>query len=260
MTILGFRFTPFLVLIFSLLGLLSCKNDPSPDDLIGSPQEYANEGVGFAAEHLLADEEFSHLKVEFLVMPGMDLSSTAENYVLNFLNDRIYKSQITFLNTQIPSRGGSSYSVNDIDGIENDFRSQYNSGDTLTVSVVLADKPYSENSGNGQVLGIAYRSTSLVLFQETIEENTGGILEPSRSLLESTVLAHEFGHILGLVNNGVPMQEPHQDSDHGKHCDVEDCLMYYTVETTQSLSNLAGGSVPELDPQCVADLRAKGGK
>ena len=86
-------------------------------------------------------------------------------------------------------------------------------------------------------------------------------MAPSLEVLETTVVNHEFGHLLGLVNAGSPLQSDHQDTEHGKHCTEQDCLMYYTAETGEGIINmLSGGSVPSLDAQCIADLQANGGK
>ena len=78
--------------------------------------------------------------------------------------------------------------------------------------------------------------------------------------METTVILHEFGHILGLTNFGAPQQSPHEDSANPKHCDVETCLMYYAATSGPSLMNNSGGTVPQLDAQCIADLQANGGK
>ena len=83
---------------------------------------------------------------------------------------------------------------------------------------------------------------------------------PSTAKLESTVLQHEFAHILGLVNNGTPLVDNHHDDEHEGHCDNQDCLMYYLAETSDIAANLFGISAPTLDANCRADLQANGGK
>ena len=110
------------------------------------------------------------------------------------------------------------------------------------------------------MLGVAYASTSMCIFEETIIDNTGGLGQASRADVEEGVLKHEFGHILGLVNLGTALQTQHEDGQHAKHCNVQDCLMYYAIETGDFFASLLGGGVPELDAQCIADLRANGGK
>jgi hypothetical protein len=108
---------------------------------------------------------------------------------------------------------------------------------------------------------VAYRNTSFVIFEETIQGFSGQPLAPGTAVLETTVLNHEFGHLLGLVNAGTPLLSDHQDVAHGRHCTDEDCLMYWTAETGEGLVNMiSGGTVPTLDSQCRADLEGNGGK
>lgn len=74
------------------------------------------------------------------------------------------------------------------------------------------------------------------------------------------MLEHEVGHLLGLVDLGSPMQTNHKDVAHGNHCNNSGCLMYYTSETTDILGFLLTGAIPTLDANCIADLKANGGK
>ena len=110
-------------------------------------------------------------------------------------------------------------------------------------------------------MGVAYRNTSFVVFEETVQRFSGQPLAPSTTVLETTVLNHEFGHLLGLVNAGTTPQTDHQDVEHGRHCTTEDCLMFWTAETGEGLLNsISGGVIPSLDPLCIQDLQANGGK
>ena len=110
-------------------------------------------------------------------------------------------------------------------------------------------------------MGTAYWNTSFVIYQETVESFSNSPFEPDRTLLETTVVNHEFGHILGLTNLGTPLQSEHEDEEHPKHCNVENCLMYWASESAVNLSDMASMSTaPQLDAQCIADLQANGGK
>lgn len=100
----------------------------------------------------------------------------------------------------------------------------------------------------------------MVVFHETITTNSGGFGQPSVSMVEGIVSRHELGHILGLVNVGSKMVNNHQDQANGKHCENENCLMYWETENGSFISSIFGNNVPTLDAICKADLKANGGK
>ena len=152
--------------------------------------------------------------------------------------------------------------MDDIKAIEKTNRSQFSDPGmkTLTAYFFVTDGEYSGSTANSKVLGIAYSSSAMVLFEQSIRSFTGSVSQPSATTLESTVMEHEFGHILGLVNNGTAMQTAHQDEPNGKHCNNTNCLMYYNVETSESVANIFGGGIPVLDANCLNDLKANGGK
>ncbi len=190
-------------------------------------------------------------------MPGFQPDAASVNNITTFLNSLINKpGGITVTQQQIPAGGKDAYSINDIATIEQNNRSNFNSGSQLAVYVLIADGDYSDPN----VLGVAYRNTSLCLFGKKIFDNSGGIGQASRTKLVTTVAEHEFGHLLGLVDLGTAMQRDHKDAAHGNHCNVQDCLMYYASETTDLFGFLVTGSIPSLDAQCTNDLKSSGGK
>ena len=76
-------------------------------------------------------------------------------------------------------------------------------------------------------------------------------------------MQHEFGHILGLVNiQNDDIHTDHEDIAHNKHCKIEDCLMYFESNIRfQIITRFSGRkSISVLDPLCIEDLQAKGGK
>jgi hypothetical protein len=80
-------------------------------------------------------------------------------------------------------------------------------------------------------------------------------------LLKTTVITHELEHILGLTNLGKALQSNHEDAEHPKHCIEKTCLMYWSSEIGEGIGNMvSGGSAPQLDAQCIADLQVNGGK
>lgn len=213
---------------------------------------------GSSAVDFLSDEQFTGLVVEIDYMEGHAPTEQALDNLQTFLQERLNKTSITILDpTEIPPGGQQSYTANEVRGLEKEHRNEYSDENALAAYFIFLDGEYDTSN----VLGIAYYNTSMALFGETIRSVSGGVGQPSRRMIETTVMQHEVGHLLGLVDNGIEMQDEHKDHGNGSHCDNDSCLMYYAVQTTNFFVNLTeGGRVPELDEFCIADLQAAGGK
>lgn len=249
--------------VFSLLLFIQCSkqstqaDDPTNGDNGNggeSPSNFSHtQAPGHANEAFIMDILYDQLVVEIQYMPGSKPNETSLSNLQDFLDQHLDKSSITILNpSEIPSGGQDSYTATDVRSLEDQYREEFTNGSTLAAYVLFLDGEFETEN----VLGIAYYNTSTAYFHETIDRISGGIGQPSRTQIESTVFAHEFGHLMGLVNNGTEMNENHHDEENGAHCNVEDCLMYFSVQTTDFFANLFDGSVPELDDFCVADVEA----
>lgn len=240
---------------------LSCEKE-NPELKEFNPNGTLNQKqVGESARDLLSSEKYKHLEVEICYVEGYAPTQAAISNLKIFLNQRVNKPLgITFKYNSIVSPNKITFTVNEIDLLEKSHRTVFNRVDTIGVYFFFADGGYSEDSENSKVLGIAYRNTSMALFEKSIQNYSGGFNQPEKSKLETVVLNHEFCHIIGLVNGGTSMQTLHQDTTNGKHCQTENCLMHYTVETGNVIANLLGTSMPQLDPECIKDLQANGGK
>lgn len=251
--------------------LFSCSTDKAQDFIevldpdgneLTVDKNLNKKAVGDSANDMLSGANFSSIAFELYYVDGNEPSAQTIQNFESFLSARLNKSGgITTDLIPIASPGKEVYTIAEIRDIEDTIRKTFNTNDTISVFGIFIDGEYSENTENGSVLGVAYRNTSFVIFEETIKQFSGQPLAPSRTTLETVVTNHEFGHLLGLVNAGTTPQSDHQDVAHGRHCTVESCLMYWTAETGEGLLNsLSGGTVPELDSQCLADLKANGGK
>ncbi|RAJ13492.1 membrane metalloprotease [Olleya aquimaris] len=250
-------------LAFIMLTIWSCSNEDASVDNNNPNNTQSNAlSVGVSANDLLSDATFKSLVVEVVYVEGFEPSQTAVNNFVSFLEDRVHKPNgITVEKRSIPSPGQSTYSTQDIINIEEANRTLFNTNNQIAVWAFFADGESANNTNNGVTLGTAYRNTSFVIYQETIEDLTSGTITNTTPILETTVINHEFGHILGLTNLGSPLQSNHEDQDHPKHCNVDTCLMYWQAESGSGVMNMiSGGSIPQLDAQCIADLQANGGK
>ncbi len=92
-----------------------------------------------------------------------------------------------------------------------------------------------------------------------------GYIQETLAFSLATILVHEFGHTLGLVNSGLAMVMPHEDKDPDHphhHCNNKACAMYYSGSPRTYSQWLYGeqiqGSRANLffDKNCRDDVRA----
>ncbi len=240
---------------------LSCSDDTmtNPDPDPDPPFTFNSEAnPGSSAEDFLKADDFDQLVVEIQYMEGYRPTDEAVDQLKTFLEARLNKGSITMMEPAvIPAAGQNAYSADQIRALEEEHRTVYPEEGILSAYFIFVDGEWDVSDN---VLGIAYYNTSMALFGAKIDEASGGLFQHGRDKIEATVMLHEFGHILGLVNNGVDMQENHQDEENGSHCDESTCLMYYSVRTTDFFANVFEGTIPDLDEACIADLRAAGGR
>ena len=209
----------------------------------------------------LSSANYDKLIVQIVYEAGSPPAQTAVINLTSFLQQRLNKpSGIQILQQSISPQGKTVLSLDDIKALEKTNRAANTAERVLTAYIFFANGDYDQNSGNKKVLGIAYGFSSIVIFDKTIHDVSGGLGQPSISSVETSVVEHEFGHVMGLVNNGVAMASPHQDEANGRHCNNKDCLMYYATETSDMIANLVNSNVPTLDANCLNDLKAAGGK
>jgi len=242
-----FKKTLLYIFLLCSLGFTACKKEDVAND-----KDYKT--LGTAANDFLSSSAYSSLLLEIDYMPGYAPDATSVANLVAFLNTFIKKpGGITISQKQIAASGKSSLTLEEIVKIEKTYRSVFTSGSVLAAHILVVDADYS----NPDILANSYWNTSTCLFGKTIYNNSGSVGQITRTQLLTILLEHEFGHLLGLVNQGSPMQTPHRDPDNGAHCTSSTCLMYFSIETADA-GNM--NQVPVLDTNCMADLKANGGK
>ena len=242
------------VLCFLCLTLVfySCKKQSN--DPYSLPDSYSNQGLGKSANDLLSAAKYTTLNIQVQYMPGYALDPGTIANVTSYLNSICNKpGGINITQSQIPA-SGDTMTPNKVAVLEKQNRTAYTSGNTISLYIMVTDGYDTSVS----ILGFSYRNTSICLFGKDIFDHSGGLGELSRVAMESSVLEHELGHIMGLVNLGTLMVAPHQDVAHGNHCSNANCLMYYAIESHTGIGMY--NDIPALDSNCVHDLRANGGK
>ena len=252
------RILLLLLSLFFALGLvLSCDTQPTQVENgnngdNGEEPFSHTEGPGYSAEDFLLEDRFSELIVEVQYMPGYRPLDSSLDELRDFLEEHLNKTITILEPEEIESGGQDLYSASDVRALEEEHRRHFSEGNTLASYNLFVDGEFDQNQN---VLGIAYYNTSNAYFGETIHRVTGSPpLNPSRRQIEGTVLRHEYGHLIGLVDNGVAMQEDHQEN--GPHCSENECIVYATVNTADFFANLFDDYIPNLDDFCRADIAA----
>jgi hypothetical protein len=139
---------------------------------------------------------------------------------------------------------------------------------TITMHVMVVDGHSARDGDGSRILGLAWGHLHMVLFKETIEASCrrqglfGLLADTACREAELGIWTHELGHVLGLVDNGLPMVEPHRSVDHGRHDMDRDCIMYWAYNGTPlvdriiTLSQTNGSPSLNFCEHCRADMAA----
>jgi hypothetical protein len=162
---------------------------------------------------------------------------------------------------QLPAQGQDTWTPEDIVALARDTWSPAPSS-YETEFFVFFLKGYFDNQGtpDERIIGVSIVGTPVIAIFKDVVLSPGN---PSRVSLyvEQATLVHEFGHVMGLVGNGVPMVRDHLDPEHPRHCSSSDCVMYWLNEGAADMMRFAGqalesGSAVMFCELCLDDARS----
>ncbi len=165
---------------------------------------------------------------------------------------------------EIPSRGADHAWTNDeLYALADETFDDAAPPGTIVMHVLWLDGHDADDTADGAVLGSAWANTHIAMFHRSIERTCSGDILLSERLCAAAqygVWLHEVGHTIGLVNNGLPLSTPHEDPAHARHDLEPGCVMYYAYEASSGIGGirdgLLGGTTPDFDPACLADIAA----
>lgn len=209
--------------------------------------------VGGMALAYLRDEIARSLVVEIDYVEGKRPADTAIAHLQSVLGREVDKpGGIRFLvDDKIPA-SRSSWNGGDIEDLERRYRDRHSGGDTATVWIVYLNGRFEDGSG---ALGVAFRASRIALFKDRIADAAIPTVPASR--VERSVIVHEVGHVLSLVNLGWESPRDHEDPAHAGHSRNRASVMFWAVETVSVNSILQGGPPEGFDADDRDDLRRR---
>jgi len=218
-------------------------------------------------ESYLRPEPYPKLEIEVDHVPGMEPRAWTKSQLIDGLGTILDKpGGIQVLRDQPLEAHGptGTWTLDELQRLAEDTFDHAAAGDTIRMHALFVDGHYVEDTADSKVLGLAWSNTHVALFKQTIEETCGSASIPAKdklcALTELAVWTHEIGHVIGLVDNGLPMVASHLDTEHGHHCDDPKCIMYWQADTPALVSllrdRIAGGNTSPLGfgAACQADI------
>ncbi|WP_158974175.1 hypothetical protein [Cellulophaga sp. L1A9] len=269
------------VLLLALFIFVNCSKSTSTDtENSGStdPNETVNkipnlQSTGDSANDFLSNTNFDKLLIEIGYVTGFKPDETAIDDFIEFIKETTFKESVEIQYLELSSSGKENLTINEVDDIIQEERTAYNTDDTLALFIYFSDAPSDEDEPEEDLvtLGAAFRNTSLVIYESTIIDLANKSFRVDIATVETATLHHELGHLLGLVNIGTEMVNPHEGTftnedgieTPSQHCNQEGCLMLAELEFGAAMSKMItakNGQVPELDTECLLDLKANGGR
>jgi predicted Zn-dependent protease len=250
-----------LLLVLALVLLNACsKDDKNEFDSVNHFYQFADE--------LIIDVAYEQGAAPYITSGGNNVWEFTQFNISALFAGRNRPVSVSLDNqlsamTVIPPQNKNSYTNDDIRKLAGEYKSLQSSENRGVIFLVFLDGYYNFNgSAQTNVLGVSVGKFAVAIFKPVIESIPTGLFGNSRPSVEQATVVHEIGHALGLVNNGVDMDEDHQDVQHGKHCTNEDCVMFWLNEGASDMSSFIGSGIfgnnqPKLvfGQECLNDTR-----
>ena len=202
----------------------------------------------------------AEVTVEVDSAPGLGPSSnvtTRFGAVLDSVLDK--PGGITFVEDgELPARGDMPWTLGELQSLATNNESLEIDADATRLHLLFVDGEFMIRN----VIGLVVSTHAIVLFREVLDGVcSGSVLNPLMreqlcEVAEITVLTHEMGHALGLVNAGLPMVSDHEDPERAKHDVDPNCVMYFSFQGqgVGDLLGTLGGSDPQPVGFCAPSL------
>jgi hypothetical protein len=221
-----------------------------------------NSEPGAFAADFIRGTNFTTLTIEVDYPESRPPTPAALDFLRERLLERVDKLDVVIVvDDAIPDdRFPFSLSVSEVQDIEDEYRDTVSDSSSKTAAAYLlyVRGKSDDDQGSAKVLGMAHRGGSVVLFVDNADDSTSALM--TNEDFEAAGVLHELGHLLGLVNGGIPMVEDHEDLEHPFHTTDFTCVMFWLVGgIVPSGFHLGDDEFARFGPFSVQDIQAFGG-
>jgi hypothetical protein len=212
---------------------------------------YDDDGsVGAMARTYLRRSPATALTVEVDWVSGRDPSSSALDHLASILTRELHKpGGITIQRDDRISSSRTRWSVADLTALERTNRHAHSSGSRATIWICYVGGSYADSE---TALAVTFSASSVAVFRDRFDDATTALILASE--VERSVLVHEAGHLMALVNIGYRSRFDHEDPAHPHHSNNTASVMYWAVEDVSVRNLLRGGPPADFDDADRADL------
>ncbi|HZN15139.1 MAG TPA: hypothetical protein VFB78_12760 [Acidimicrobiales bacterium] len=218
-----------------------------------NPYSAADKQVGFLAGLVLQPAPAKKVVIEIQAQDGVGPRPAALAHVVAILKRVTGGKTIETPRVALPA-GPTTWNYDQLADYADRFGKAKSGGDT----VVIKAQWVHGSAPSAGTLGGAHRADLLTMFADRYKDHEG--LAVTVDDLETAIITHEFGHMLGLVDLWLNTGRGDYKSDPapgGHHSPNKRSVMYYAVETSDLAIVFSGGKPPtEFDADDEADLAA----
>lgn len=158
--------------------------------------------------------------------------------------------------TSFGDQGKTTWTSSELIALGESLASPLLSDSVITLSILLIE---GKLEGQDSVLGVHFGGYPFAFVFKDVVVGVGGTPASQRYVEQGTIV-HEIGHAIGLVNNGLPMVNNHEDGEHPAHTSNENGVMYWKVESADNILDVitefvTGSTLNLFGAQSLADGR-----
>lgn len=207
--------------------------------------------VGSMNYEFLQASPFSKLVIEIDYVVGSEPTEEGRNQA--FLTNNAFVDKPD----GIIHSGGNSIqekseirNYNEIMELVEKNRNHYAGDDVVVLYIIFLDGEFFESRS---ALGTALNASSIAIFKDKVKQ--AATSEISESLIERSIVAHQIGHLWGLVNINYQSDIDHEDPGAPNHSKNPYSVMHWAVEHVDVAKLLWRGPSYQFDSADIDDIR-----